>query len=93
MSKVSDYSEARIQNVKNYNKTTTDGLIKIEFNVPEDNYIAEGTLSGAGVAFAGAIGVIALTITTGGMAGLIIAAGVQCWAAPRSWNGNRGGKR
>jgi tetratricopeptide (TPR) repeat protein len=77
MSKVSDYSEARIQNVKNYSKTTTDGLIKIEFDVPEDNYIAEGALTGAGIAMGGAIFGIGLIIATGGMAGVIVAAGTM----------------
>ena len=77
MSKVSDYSEARIQNVKNYSKTTTDGLIKVEYDVPEGSEVTVGALTGSGFAFAGAIGGIVLTIATGGLAGPLVAAGAM----------------
>lgn len=58
MSKVNDYKEEKIKNVKNYRKD-------------------KGALTGAGVAFAGAIGGIVLTIATGGLAGPVVAAGAM----------------
>ena len=77
MSKVSDYSEARIKNVKNYSNNTSAGLIKVEYDVTEGSYIAEGALSGAGVALTGAFLGIGLIIATGGMAGPLVAAGAM----------------
>jgi hypothetical protein len=77
MSKVSDYNEEKIKNVKNYRKDTSGGLIKIEYDVNESSYIAEGALTGVEVAFEGAIGGIVLTIATGGLAGPLVAAGAM----------------